>query len=970
MSNFVTRRTIEIREINSILTEVEHLPTGAQIIHIANDDDENVFNLSFQTRPKTSNGVAHILEHIVLCGSKKFPVKDPFFSMQRRSLNTFMNAMTGSDFTCYPAASQSKKDFYNLLEVYLDAVFYPNLTKLSFLQEGHRLEFLKIKDPNSPLLFQGVVYNEMKGALATGDAKLVEILMQFLFPNITYGVNSGGNPKEIPHLTYEELKEFHKTFYHPSRCLFYFYGNIPLKEHLDFIEKYALVNVEKLPQLPLIPKQPRLSEKKKLESTYPVTDRNDIENKTLIGMSWLTCSILDQETLLALSLIDVVLMGTDAAPLKQVLLKSNLCKQVDSTIDNEISEVPFTIVCKGCKENAGDPIYQLIISTLQKLVKEGLPQNLVEGAIHQMEMSRTEITSDSTPYGLHLFFRSGLLKQHGGNPEDGLRIHSLFNKIRQNIQDPHYLTNLIEEYLINNNHFVLVTMRPDLNQMKVEKEEEKNTLKQISVSLKDCDVQNILKQSQELESQHDEKEPLELLPKVTLKDVAKDGKEFDLHKESIYGWDLFSHTCFTNGMFYLDIIFELPRISQEELVYLRIFTFLLAQMGCGGRSYQEYLDYLLEHTGGVVASLDLGLQADCLSFRPYIIIHGKSLNRKVEKLLKILWDIVVSTNFQDVPRIKELLMQHLNGIENSIQHNALRYAINLAASGLSVPSTIINSWYGLDYFWALKNVIKEFEKNPNILIDKLTEIQNRSLCIKNGKLILNCEDKILSLLKNEKFYGLEEIRLKEFLKWSNDYKINKTESQGRVIASPVAFTVMLFTSVPYIHPYAAAISTASQIMENKILHTLIRERGGAYGTGAVSSLLSGQFYFYSYRDPNLHTSVKAFYDALDMITRGDFDSSDIEEAKLELFQDLDSPVSPGSRAITAYCRLHGNRTPQIRQQFREKLFSLSKEDIEKAVKEFLAPNIKSAILTSFAGKELLEKEQSLLEKPFPIYPIE
>ncbi|MBA2727468.1 MAG: insulinase family protein, partial [Parachlamydiaceae bacterium] len=346
--DFVVTSSVEIHELQCHLYELVHLPTSAQIMYIANDDPENLFCLSFQTLPDNSDGVAHILEHTVLCGSKKFPVKDPFFGMTRRSLNTFMNALTGADFTCYPAASQIPKDFYNLLDVYLDAVFHPNLNLFSFLQEGHRLEFAQPDDPSSPLEFKGVVYNEMKGAMASATSRLHEILNEALFPDITYGYNSGGEPTEIPSLTYEKLKEFHKKFYHPSRCLFFFYGNFPLEDHLDFIDQHTLQHTVKFLPLPQLPLQPRFTIPKIIEAKYPIAPDEDTEYKTLIGFSWLTCHILNQKELLALSILEALLLDTDASPLKKSLLKSGLCKQVSSYMDTDLSEIPFTIILRGC----------------------------------------------------------------------------------------------------------------------------------------------------------------------------------------------------------------------------------------------------------------------------------------------------------------------------------------------------------------------------------------------------------------------------------------------------------------------------------------------------------------------------------------------------------------------------------------------------------------------------------------------
>lgn len=970
--NFVIHRVTEITEIQSTLVEAEHLPSGAQIMQIANDDDENLFNLSFRTWPDRSNGVAHILEHTVLCGSKKFPVKDPFFSMNRRSLNTFMNALTGADFTCYPAATQVEKDFYNLLEVYLDAVFRPVLTKLSFLQEGHRLEFLNPGDPNSPLLFKGIVYNEMKGAMATGEARLMESLMQSLFPDLTYGFNSGGDPAEILSLTYEELKGFHEKFYHPSRCLYFFYGNLPLEKHLDFLEEHALKGVEKLPPLPLLSKQPRFKRKVEKTLTYPISADEEPENKSLMALAWLTCTILEQEELLALCVLEVVLMGTDAAPLKKALLKSGLCKQADSFLEIEISEIPFAIICKGCSEKSADRLEKIIRETLAQLVEEGLPNHLVEGAIHQLEIARTEIIGNSSPYGLHLYFRSALLKQHGGNPEDGLRVHSLFGTLREKVKDSRYLPNILKKHVLQNPHCVRLMMHPDKGLLKKEIEAEKTKIYEICKTLKDPDIQQILKQSQELTKLQEalETENLNILPKVNLSDVSPESKEFPLYHEKFEQLELFYHPCFTNELIYADLVFDLPDIAEEDLPYLRLFTLLLPQMGCGGRDYQDHLEYLLEYTGGIGVSLDLGLQADNpAQMRPSLSIRGKALYRKMDKFFPLFRDLVISANFKDTTRLKELLVQHFHSLENSLQHSALRYAVNLASRGLSVPSTILSQWYGLDYFWTIKNTLKEFEKNPDLLINKLIQLQTQCLGLEGGNLVLSCDEKIVQKLKNEKFYGLMEIPSRPFAPWKGVYPIQETASQGRITASPVAFTAMLFPSVNYIHPHAAALSVASEIMENLVLHKRIREQGGAYGAGAVNGSLSSQFYLYAYRDPHLSLTLTAFEEAIQTIVKGEFEPTDIEEAQLGLFQDLDSPIPPGVRAITAYGRLRGNRTSAIRHEFRKRLFELSKKEIQKAGKEHLEPGFKEGVLVSFAGKELLEKENKLLQNPLPLHTI-
>lgn len=967
-------RLSQVPEVQCTLIELEHEPTGAQIMHLANDDEENLFNLSFRTWPETSNGVAHILEHITLCGSEKFPIRDPFFGMTRRSLNTFMNAITGPDFTCYPASTQVPKDFYNLLDVYLDAVFKPLLSKLSFLQEGHRLEFTKADDPTSPILFKGIVFNEMKGAMATGEARLGEALMQALFPDLTYGVNSGGDPKEILSLTYEDLKAFHEKYYHPSRCLFYFYGNLPLEKHLDFLEKHAFEGVKKMSPLPLLPTQPRFKAKVQEGLSYPAAESEGDSEKTLFGLGWLTCSILEQEELLALNVIDLVLMGTDAAPLKLALLKSNLCKQTDSILDNEMSEVPFTIVCKGCSPDSGDAVEQFIRSTLEDIVREGLPKHLIDGAIHQIELSRMEITGNSSPYGLSLFFRSALLKQHGGNPEDGIKIHSLFNQLRKNVENPTYLPGLIEKHILHNPHCVRIVMHPDKTLSAKENTEELKKLEVIHQSFQESDVQNILKQTGELLAYQEEaeNEDFDLLPKVTLDDVSRKEKEFKLTQEKWGKFELFHHACFTNEIVYVDLIFDLPEIVEEDLPFLRLFCLFLPEMGAGERNYLQHLEYLLQHTGGMGVSPDLCLQSDHPEqMRPFLNIRGKALKRKLDKFFPILRDVVTSADFSDIDRLRELLMQHFLSVENSIQHNPLRYAVSLASRGLSIPSKIHNQWYGLDYYWALKKIMAQFEKQPSFLVEKLQGQQALCLGLEGAQLVLGCDEESYQYIKKESFFGLGDIPSKSFKKWTGEYTSSPTSSQGRIISAPVAFTSMLFPSISYTHPAASTLSVAAQIMDNVILHKRIREQGGAYGTGAVNGILSGQFYFYSYRDPHLADTLGAFREAVEVLERGDFDETDLEEAKMGLFQDLDSPIAPGSRAMAAFSRLRAKRTPEDRQLFRDRLFQVGKEDVRHAAKTILRQGLENSVTVSFAGKELFDRQRAFLEaESIPVYSIE
>lgn len=960
---FQLTKIVPLEELNCTLRELVHIHSQAKVLHIENDDPENVFCLSFQTLPSSSDGVAHILEHTVLCGSKKFPIKDPFFSMNRRSLNTFMNALTGSDFTCYPAASQIPQDFYNLLDVYLDAVFYPHLKEMSFQQEGHRLEFETPDDLTTPLKIKGIVYNEMKGAMHSGSARMHEALYHALFPDITYGVNSGGDPAQIPDLTYDALLQFHNTYYHPSRCLFFFYGNFPLAKHLDFLEEQLLLNVEKKPELPPIPLQPRFSAPKHLQKKYPASPHEALEDKALISFGWLTCHILEQETCLALSILEIVLLDTDASPLKKALLQSTLCTQVSSYVDTQIHEVPFTIHLKGCKPESGDALETLIRETLKSLIENGIPYEAIENAIHQLEFHRSEITGDDCPFGLTLFMRSGLLSQHGGLPENGLLIHTLFSNIRrQHLQNPHFFTDLIAKYLLNNPHFVRVILIPDSHLAEEESQEEQMRLEKILSSLSLEDKEKIVLNAAKLKKfqQDQERETRDILPKVTLADVPKSTHSIPLSREVFEKLEIVHHSCFTNEIGYVDLFFDLPPLTPNELMMTRWMTTLLYQIGCHGRSYEDTLAEIQAHTGGIIPYLTLHIQAnDYNSFFPAFALRGKALHHKMANLLPLLCDMILTPDLQDTKRIKEIVLKHFTLLESGLNHNALKYAINLSASSLSLPSYIANLWYGLEYFQLIRNLAKDFDASHEEFLNRLSLLKDKILNSAPSA-VLSCDKEEYAELKLNRFFGLTQLSNQSQIPWTFHAELPFIEPQGRIITSPVAFIAKVFSTIPYNHPKAAALNLAAFLFNNLILHRKIREEGGAYGGGAVNNALGGNFYFYSYRDPHIASSLLAFEEAIQTVQKGHFDNQDLEEAKLEMVQQLDTPVAPGSRAVVAFHWLKEGRSEEIRQTFRDRLLAMTCEDVSQAVTDYIAPQFALANPVVFASETHLIKENDYL----------
>lgn len=960
--DFVVTKCLALPELNATLQELEHIPSGAQVMYIHNDDPENLFCLSFKTFPDSSKGAAHILEHTVLCGSQKFPVKDPFFAMTRRSLNTFMNALTGSDFTCYPAASLNKKDLYNLLDVYIDAVFHPLLTEMSFLQEGHHLEFTDPQDPSSALQIKGIVFNEMKGSLASLDSRLWHSLLESLVPELPYAYNSGGDPREIPQLTYQELLHFHKTYYHPSRCLFFFYGNIPLKEHLDFLDSHVLQGATKQAPLPPLPLQTRFHTPVRKEGVYPSHPSKDLSHRSVVAFGFLTAPLKEQEEVLALSLLDVILMEDDASLLKAALLKSKLCVQAEAHMDLEMSEIPYAIICKGCDRKNIDAIEELLFHSLSQIAQEEIAPSRIEAALHQLEFARLEIQSEHAPFGLTLFMRSALAKQHGCLPESALLVHSLFEELRVKLQDPRYLGSLIKKHFIDNAHRVRLVMHPHPHLSRQETEEEQQCLSRIQGSLTPQEKEAIVKQTKDLSTYQKqvERQSLDSLPKVTLADVDKQIRLLSLHQGRQDQLTVYHHDCFTNHIVYADLLFDLPRVEEEELPYLHLLTSLLPEMGHGEDSYEQALRRIQAETGGIVSTCSLHVQVDQnQGLKPTIGIKGKALSKNAPALFEIMYQILTRPRLDDADRIEELVRQIRETQVQTLNKRAMRYASHLASSGFSVAAHIHEQWAGLHYFKFIESLVKDFPAQRDALIDKLIRLKNKLFTFHHLSLVLSCAYK--ETLDRSTFGGLTELKPTcPFVPWGPARSLPPVSGQAWVIPSQVAFTVKACPCVQYSHPDSAALYIAAALFDHQVLHSKIREQGGAYGAGANYHSSLGYFDFHAYRDPHLVSTLDAFDEAVHLVAQGKFSSNDLEQAQLELMQDLDAPISPNQRALVAYGWEREGKTAVMRQAFRDRLLALTPQEVQKAVEQHLLSQQDRSVVVAFGGQELLDKESKIL----------
>lgn len=971
-------RSIPIDELQIHLTLLEHKKSGARIMHIEADDDENLFCLSLRTYPQTSNGVAHILEHTVLCGSEKYPVKDPFFSMIRRSLNTFMNALTGSDFTCYPAASCNETDFYNLLSVYLDATFFPKLRYMSFLQEGHRLEFTEPDDPTSLLTRRGIVYNEMKGVFASPTSRLYYGLMERLLPDTIYGIESGGDPAVIPELSHEGLIDFHKKYYDPGHALFFFYGNLPIEGHLSFLEENILNTAERPRPLEALKKQKLFTKPVKDQITYPIDSSEKERAAPFMAFGWLTCSITEPLEILALELITLILMENDASILKLALVQSGLCTDAAFYLETEQPQVPWVLILTGCKTADTDAVWSVIERCLKDLVEKGIEHHLIESCLHQLEFERLEITSSRGPYGLSLFMRAALAEQHGASSEETLKIHTLFTALRQEIKlDSSLLEEKISRYLLSNPHRVDLVATADEELSQKEAKAEMDQLSKINAKLSAQEKERIVKETKELSDfqEREEHADIDCLPLIAIGDISRDVKDFPLAHDTIGPYELFTHTGFTNGILYVDLVYDLPHISEEDLPYLRLFTDLVTAVGNKKRTWSRQLEHVQMHLGDLSCYLSLSPSAfDTHLLSPTLHIKASAIDSNAAFLFDILGELVCTTHFTEKERLRELIEQQTTALQTSLNQSALSYATSLASSGLSDATFLQQKFGGLDYYWFLSGLKADFEAQIDHVVKKLDEIKGLLFGSKIPHVVMSCSNSMLKKVHDEALFDLRFNEMKtKSQAWSGGYSLTNPLAQGRIISSGVFFTAKSIATPPYAAPESPACILAGHLFENITLHKKIREQGGAYGGGCRVKSSFGYALFFAYRDPHLASTLEAFDEAVATIASGAFTSAQLDEAKRAAIQAMDAPINPGSRAIHAYQHLRQQKSIEVRTAFRERLLDCTAEEVAAATQKYIAPHMKAAPSVAFGSAELFKKENEELRKlgrePLASFPV-
>ncbi len=971
IKGYIINRICPLPTIDSVLIELVHGVTKARHIHIANKDTENTFGVFFRTVPQDSSGVAHILEHTVLCGSDKFAVRDPFFSMIKRSLATFMNAFTASDWTMYPFASQNKKDYYNLMDVYLDAAFFPNIDDLSFKQEGHRLELVESNNDETELEYKGVVYNEMKGAMSSPSQVLSRSLLASLYPDTTYSNNSGGEPADIPKLTHDALREFHARYYHPSNSYFYTYGSFPLEETLAILSEKVLDKFEYLEIDSAVPPQPRWKAPKEQVQAYAYSDPDDLTHKYQTCVAWLTCDIKDPFEILVLTVLEQILLGNSASPLRKALIDSELGSALsDATgFDADNRDTMFACGLKEVAKESVPKVEEIIFSTLKEVADKGIERQLIDSAIHQIEFYRKEITNTPYPFGIKLLLSFAGTMIHDGDPVSCINIDDDLETLTDKISQGGFLEERIRHYFLENPHRVLFTLEPDSQLEENQTKETKAELKNILTTLKEDDLAQIRQDSRALELLQESEEDLSSLPTLALSDVPT---QIEIIKPDQIE-DIRFSTCYdkaTSGILYFTCPVGAGNIPTDLFPLVPFFARAFTSSGTQKSSYSAIAEKMDLYTGGVSLSPFSGSyfskDADAHSF---LALQGKALDRNIDHLFDMIDEFVKEFGFQDQDRLKSLLLQYQSSMESSIVSAGHRYAISLSARHLSKASHINELWHGIDQFQLIKKITGQLA-NPDTG-KKALDTLSANLETIAGSLFRKDNLKPAAIGTPRSLHQADQRISQLHATLTNGSKnsfytpdINldtRRPYDGWYTNTAVSFVGQSFKTVRITHKDSPGLAVISKILRSLYLHREIREKGGAYGGFAMYNTEEGIFSFGSYRDPHIKRTLDVYKKACDFITKGEFTQTDVKEAILQVCSEIDKPETPGPASMKAFYRDITRLSNEIRQQFKDSLLQLNKKRIQEIAKRYFTIEEDQKGICVISSKSLLEAANESLE---------
>ena len=921
-------REQEIPEINTRARIFRHVRTGAELISMENDDTNKVFGITFATPPEDSTGLPHILEHSVLCGSRKYPVKDPFIQLAKGSLNTFLNAMTFSDKTTYPVASQNLQDFYNLIDVYLDAVFYPRITPDVLEQEGWHYE---LESVDAPLEYKGVVFNEMKGAYSSPDNLLGRETEQSLFPDTVYGVDSGGDPKAIPDLTYEQFKSFHETYYHPSNAKIWFYGDDDPEERLRIINEF-IADFDYLDVNPQIPLQPRWDSPREIRLGYAAEEDEDA-NKGMMTVNWLLTENTDPELSLGLGVLEHILLGTPASPLRKALIDSGLGEDVTGGgIDHNVREMYFSTGLKGIKVDDASKVEQVVFDTLRELAENGIEQEMIDASLNTIEFNLREYNTGGFPRGLAMMLGSLTTWLYGRDPLAPLAFEAPLQAVKKRIeQDDRYFEDLIQSYLLDNPHHTTVILEPDPTVSERNEADERARLEAVRATLSGNDLQAMVEQTQklrEMQNEPDSPAALATIPMLKLEDLDKENQLIPIEISKVHGTELLYHDLFTNGIAYLDLAFNLRVLPQEYLPYLGLFGTALLEMGTESEDFVKLSRRIGRTTGGIRATSIVSSVKDSPESTAWLVLRGKGTMSQTQDVLDILRDVLLTVNLDNRERFLQIVLEDKAGSESSLIPAGHRVVNGRLNAHFTESAWVSDQMGGLSNLFFLRKLVKQIETDWESVLAILEDIRQR---------LVNRNTMIANVTLDSANWTRFKPQLDNFLAAlpteSGDLAIWQTDTlpanEGLTIPAQVNYVGKGVNLYEHGYEMHGSIHVIRGFLNTAYLWNTIRVQGGAYGGFSTFDRHSGVFNFVSYRDPNLLKSLANYDATADYLRNLDLPQEEVTKSIIGAIGAIDAYQLPDAKGYTSLVRHLTGSTDEERQRIREEVLSTTADDFKR-----------------------------------------
>lgn len=957
---FLLQETRYVPEIQSTAHLFEHIQTGARLLYLANEDDNKVFSITFRTPPADSTGVAHIVEHSVLCGSRKFPIKEPFVELVKGSLNTFLNAMTFPDKTMYPVASRNDKDFRNLMDVYLDAVFYPNMYQQPeiLMQEGWHYE---LEETTAPLQYKGVVYNEMKGVFSSPDAVLDQQVYEVLFPDSPYGFESGGDPDVVPELTQEAFLAFHKRYYHPTNSYIYLYGQMDIEEQLAFLHEAYLKDFSRQPVDSAIPVQPPFTQRVERETFYPVAPNEETTDKTMLSLDCVTGEATDPELYLALQILEYMLLETPAAPLKQALVKADIGKDVLGSFVKSLRQPTFGIVVTGSNPSEKERFCQVVETELRRLVKDGIDKKLVEAAINIFEFTLREANFGNRPKGLIYNIKCMDSWLYDASPLLHFSYEDTLKTIKTALTEP-YFEKLIQRHLLDNPHQALLICQPSPGLAEKRNAEVREMLDAYKKSLSEAELNRLVEQTKALKERQqavDSPEALATIPLLALKDLERKAEEMPLEERRVEDTPVLLHALSTNKIAYVNLLFNTGAVPQAQLPYLYLLAEVLGKVATEKYDYATLSNEINIHTGGVGFDMvAYSENSDDTRFKPRFVVQSKALCDKMPQQFHLLEQIVAHSLFADRRRMQELVQELKSDWDMNVFRRGQQLATNRVLSYFS-PLARFNEEGMLNFYHFLRDIEKNWETQAEEVAQQLAAV---------SRLVFTRSNLMVSITTEADAYDRFTAAIRPFIAALPATAAERVEYQfgepvkneGLMTAGKVQYVVKGANFKRLGFAYHGSMRVLETILRYEYLWNRIRVQGGAYGAFAKFDR-NGNMVFGSYRDPNLRESV-AVYDEMPDYLRS-FCVSEREMTKyiIGTLSQLDMPLSPqqkGERAVAQYLR---NVSQADIQAERDQVLQATAEDICRLA-ELVEAAMQQNYLCVLGSEEKIREQTGLFEQ--------